>query len=101
MAQQTNWLYTDKVLEHFMNPKNILLDEASYKEDGRGLVGNVKCGDQMIVAIQVDRESGTIKDCKWKTYGCASAIASTSIIITVKQFIITNSEISKLINYKS
>lgn len=74
----TTWLYTDKVLEHFMNPKNILMDENSYQEDGRGLVGNVKCGDQMIVVIQVDKENDTIKDCKWKTYGCASAIASTS-----------------------
>ncbi len=78
--EQQNWLYTDKVLEHFMNPKNILLDEASYKEDGRGLVGNIKCGDQMIVAIQVDKEKETIKDLKWKTYGCASAIASTSVM---------------------
>lgn len=77
---KTNWLYTDKVLEHFMNPKNILLDEGSYKEDGRGLVGNIKCGDQMIVAIQVDRHTETIRDCRWKTYGCASAIASTSIM---------------------
>jgi len=80
MAQPTNWLYTDKVLEHFMHPQNILMDEAGYREDGRGQVGNVKCGDQMLVVIQVDREKDTIKDVKWKTYGCASAIASTSIM---------------------
>lgn len=80
MAQPTNWLYTDKVLEHFMHPQNILMDEADYQEDGRGQVGNVKCGDQMLVVIQVDREKDTVKDVKWKTYGCASAIASTSIM---------------------
>lgn len=80
MAQPTNWLYTDKVLEHFMHPQNILMDEADYREDGRGQVGNVKCGDQMLVVIQVDREKDTVKDVKWKTYGCASAIASTSIM---------------------
>lgn len=74
------WVYTGKVKEHFMNPKNVLDEEKGYKEDGRGLVGNIKCGDQMIMLIKVDKEKGTIKDCKWKTYGCASAIASTSIL---------------------
>lgn len=77
---QSDWLYTDKVLEHFMHPKNILMDEDSYEEDGRGITGNIKCGDQMIVVIKVDKEKGTIKDCKWKTFGCASAIASTSAL---------------------
>lgn len=77
---QSDWLYTDKVLEHFMHPKNILMDEGSYEEDGRGITGNIKCGDQMIVVIKVDKEKGTIKDCKWKTFGCASAIASTSAL---------------------
>ena len=74
------WAYTDKVKEHFMNPKNILKDEEGYEHDGKGVTGNVKCGDEMIVVIKVDEESGTITDCKWKTFGCASAIASTSIM---------------------
>jgi len=77
---KTDWLYTDKVLEHFMHPKNILVDEDAYKEDGKGITGNIKCGDQMIVAIKVDKKKGIIKDCKWKTFGCASAIASTSAL---------------------
>lgn len=77
---ETNWAYTDAVKEHFMNPKNILTDEESYQEDGRGVTGNVKCGDEMIVAIKVDKEKGIITDCKWKTFGCASAIASTSVL---------------------
>ena len=77
---QTNWAYTDAVKEHFMNPKNILRDEESYQEDGKGVVGNIKCGDEMIVVIKVDREKSIITDCKWKTFGCASAIASTSVL---------------------
>jgi nitrogen fixation NifU-like protein len=77
---QSDWLYTDKVLEHFMHPKNILVDEDSYEEDGKGITGNIKCGDQMIVVIKVDSEKGVITDCKWKTFGCASAIASTSAL---------------------
>jgi len=77
---KTDWLYTDKVLEHFMHPKNILVDEDAYEADGKGITGNIKCGDQMIVVIKVDKEKGIIKDCKWKTFGCASAIASTSAL---------------------
>jgi NifU-like protein len=72
-----DWVYTDTVKEHFMNPKNILNDSA-YQDDGRGLVGSMACGDQMLVAIKV--ENDIITECKWKTYGCASAIASTSMM---------------------
>ena len=77
---EPGWAYTDVVKEHFMNPKNILMDEDSYEEDGKGVTGNVKCGDEMIVVIKVDKEKGIITDCKWKTFGCASAIASTSVL---------------------
>ena len=63
-----------------MRPRNVLIDETGYQEDGKGVVGNVKCGDQMIMYIKVDSDKGIITDCKWKTYGCASAIASTSIL---------------------
>jgi nitrogen fixation protein NifU and related proteins len=80
MAESFDWVYTDKVKEHFTNPKNILEDEASYNADGKGTVGNIKCGDQMLMVIKVDKTKGTIVDCRWKTYGCASAIASTSIL---------------------
>lgn len=75
-----DWAYTDKVKEHFINPRNVLDDENSYEHDGKGVVGNIKCGDQMMMLIKVDKEKGTIEDCKWKTYGCASAIASTSVL---------------------
>ena len=77
---QASWAYTDTVKEHFMNPRNILMDEDGYKEDGKGVTGNVKCGDEMIVVIKADKEKGIITDCKWKTFGCASAIASTSVL---------------------
>jgi nitrogen fixation NifU-like protein len=80
MDQGYDWVYSDKLKDHFLHPRNILENEESYKDDGRGIVGNIKCGDQMIVAIKVDKEKEIIRDCKWKTYGCASAIASTSIL---------------------
>lgn len=75
----SNWLYSDIVQEHFMNPRNVLeIPEDEFSPDGRGLVGNVQCGDQMLVVIKV--ENDVITDCRWKTYGCASAIASTSML---------------------
>ncbi|MCP4650787.1 MAG: iron-sulfur cluster assembly scaffold protein [PVC group bacterium] len=75
-----DWAYTDKVKEHFTDPHNILRDGEDFPSDGKGKVGNVKCGDEMMFLIQVDKEKKTIKDCRWKTYGCASAIASTSML---------------------
>lgn len=80
MSADTNWVYSEKVREHFMEPKNVLMDEEGYDYDGKGVVGNVKCGDEMIMYIKVDKKKQIITDCKWKTYGCASAIASTSIL---------------------
>jgi nitrogen fixation NifU-like protein len=72
-----NWVYTDTVKEHFMNPKNVWEDE-SFQADGFGLVGSMACGDQMRVGIKV--KDGRIEDLRWQTYGCASAIASTSMM---------------------
>ncbi|AKJ63327.1 iron-sulfur cluster assembly scaffold protein [Kiritimatiella glycovorans] len=78
-----DWVYNDTVKDHFMNPRNVLMDEDGFGEDGRGLTGNVKCGDQMLMLIKVDPDEERITDCRWKTYGCASAIASTSILSEV------------------
>jgi len=75
-----DWAYSDVVKDHFMNPRNILEDEEAFAPDGHGEVGNVKCGDQMMMVIKVDPDTETITDCKWRTYGCASAIASTSLL---------------------
>ncbi len=80
MTNESHWVYTEKVKENFMNPKNILIDGDDYQDDGKGVVGNIKCGDEMMVVIRVDKKKGIIIDCRWKTYGCASAIASTSIL---------------------
>ncbi len=80
MSNQGGWIYSDKVKDHFMNPRNILDDEKGFNYDGKGMTGNVKCGDQMIVYIAVDKDKNVITDCKWQTYGCASAIASTSVL---------------------
>lgn len=75
----SEWLYSDVVKEHFMHPKNVLEEaEASWPCDGRGIVGNMKCGDQMLILLRI--KDSIITDCRWKTYGCASAIASTSIL---------------------
>lgn len=74
------WIYSEKVKDHFMNPRNVLADEKEFNYDAKGVTGNIKCGDQMIVFISVDKSNQTITDCKWQTYGCASAIASTSVL---------------------
>ena len=76
-----DWVYPEKVKEHFINPRNFLFgDESQFEFDAVGQVGNPICGDQMRMYIQVDKENDTIKDVRWKTYGCASAIASTSAL---------------------
>ena len=76
-----SWVYSDIVKEHFLNPRNFLMgDEAKFKADAIGLVGNPVCGDQMKMFLQIDPATDTIKDIRWKTYGCASAIASTSAL---------------------
>jgi nitrogen fixation NifU-like protein len=80
MDKQPEWLYSDIVKDHFMHPRNLLLDEESFEADGQGVIGNIKCGDEMVVVIKVDKEKNIITDLKWKTYGCASAIASTSAL---------------------
>lgn len=74
------WLYTDIVKEHFFAPKNLLFDDHDYKADGMGTVGSPACGDMMTVWIKVDDKGEKIKECKWRTFGCASAIASTSMM---------------------
>ncbi len=75
-----DWLYSDVVKDHFFHPRNILLEEASYRADGIGIVGSPACGDMMVIWIKVDKKSQTITECKWRTFGCASAIASTSML---------------------
>jgi nitrogen fixation NifU-like protein len=72
--------YSDAVLDHYNNPRNV----GSYKKDeegvGVGLVGAPSCGDVLQLSIKVDHDTGIITDAKFKTYGCGSAIASSSLI---------------------
>ncbi len=75
-----SWLYSDTVKDHFFNPRNILIDEADYQGDGIGIVGSPACGDMMVVWIKVSQNKQRISECKWRTFGCASAIASTSMM---------------------
>ena len=71
--------YSQKVLEHFENPRNVGTLDKSKKTVGTGLVGAPECGDVMRLQIEVDEVSGLIKDAKFKTFGCGSAIASSSL----------------------
>ncbi len=71
--------YSDKVIEHFNNPRNVGTMDKSQKNVGTGLVGAPECGDVMRLQIEVDEVSGVIKDAKFKTFGCGSAIASSSL----------------------
>ena len=71
--------YSEKLLEHFKHPKNVGTLDKSSKTVGTGLVGAPECGDVMRLQIEVDDTTGVIKDAKFKTFGCGSAIASSSL----------------------
>ena len=70
--------YSEKVIGHYTNPKNVGSLDKSKKNVGTGLVGAPECGDVMRLQIEVD-DSGNITDAKFKTFGCGSAIASSSL----------------------
>lgn len=78
----TPWYYSDVVKEHFFNPHNFLREgeEEKFAADGMGRVGSPACGDEMVIWIKVDPKEDKIKDCRWRTFGCGSAIASTSVM---------------------
>ena len=71
--------YSDKVIDHYSNPKNVGTLDKGAKNVGTGLVGAPECGDVMRLQIQVDEVTGIITDAKFKTFGCGSAIASSSL----------------------
>jgi len=74
------WIYSKTVREHFFRPRNILLKDPKKAEfDAEGIVGNSACGDVMKMWIKIDSKTKRVKKLKWRTFGCASAIASTSI----------------------
>ncbi|MEK7200575.1 MAG: iron-sulfur cluster assembly scaffold protein [Patescibacteria group bacterium] len=83
-----SWAYTKEVKDHFFKPKNLLLEDPKkanlpagrHGYDAEGIVGSPACGDVMRVWLKIDSKKDKIKDFKWRTFGCASAIASTSML---------------------
>ncbi len=74
------WYYSDIVKDHFFKPRKLLREEPSDADfDAKGMVGSPACGDMMSMWMKVDPETERILDLKWKTFGCGSAIAATSM----------------------
>ncbi|HET6489906.1 MAG TPA: iron-sulfur cluster assembly scaffold protein, partial [Syntrophales bacterium] len=74
------WEYTDKVKEYFLKPKNVGEVE---NPDAVGEVGSIVCGDALKLSLKVDKETNRIVDAKFQTFGCASAIASSSVLTEI------------------
>jgi len=71
--------YSNKVLDHYNNPRNVGSFDKSDPQVGTGMVGAPECGDVMKLQVKVNPETGVIEDAKFKTFGCGSAIASSSL----------------------
>jgi len=71
--------YSDKVIDHYENPRNVGVLDKNSADVGTGMVGAPACGDVMRLQIQVN-DAGVIEDARFKTYGCGSAIASSSLV---------------------
>ena len=72
--------YSDKVIDHYENPRNVGSFDKNDESVGTGMVGAPACGDVMKLQIRVNPSTGLIEDAKFKTYGCGSAIASSSLV---------------------
>ena len=72
--------YSDKVIDHYENPRNVGSFDKDDASVGTGMVGAPACGDVMRLQIKVNEETGVIEDARFKTYGCGSAIASSSLV---------------------
>ncbi len=75
-----SWYYSDIVKDHFFNPRNIMLKDPKPDDyDAMGMIGAPACGDMMKIWLKIDPKTEKITDMKWRTFGCASAIAATSM----------------------
>ena len=72
--------YSKQVIDHYENPRNVGTFDKDDEDVGTGMVGAPSCGDVMKLQIKVDKQTGLITDAKFKTYGCGSAIASSSLV---------------------
>jgi nitrogen fixation NifU-like protein len=72
--------YTDKVIDHYKNPRNVGSMDKADPAVGTGVVGAPECGDVMKLQIRINDQTGVIEDAKFKTFGCGSAIASSSLV---------------------
>jgi len=72
--------YSDKVVDHYENPRNVGVFDKTDASVGTGMVGAPACGDVMQLQIKVNPDTGVIEDARFKTYGCGSAIASSSLV---------------------
>ena len=72
--------YSDKVIDHYSNPRNVGSFAKTEENVGTGVVGAPECGDVMKLQLKINPESGVIEDAKFKTFGCGSAIASSSYV---------------------
>jgi len=79
LGKEKNMAYSEKVIDHYENPRNVGSMDKKDNSVGTGMVGAPACGDVMQLQIKVN-DSGIIEDAKFKTYGCGSAIASSSLI---------------------
>lgn len=74
------WYYSDTVKDHFFNPRNLMLGDPKEDEyDAVGMVGSPACGDMMKMWLKIEAQTERIKEMKWRTFGCGSAIAATSM----------------------
>jgi nitrogen fixation NifU-like protein len=79
VVKESKMAYSEKVLDHYENPRNVGSFAKDDTDIGTGMVGAPACGDVMKLQIKVDNDTGIITDAKFKTYGCGSAIASSSL----------------------
>ena len=77
------WSYSPEVRDHFLSPRNILLDETNYRADGVGSVMSPVCGDITNVWIKVNKKTKKITECRWRAFGCASSVASASMMSVI------------------